>query len=84
MILAAVKDPFLLHSVRRAALPAEDVFCGVDDVSAALESGFPRVSVIERGADAVVEWALQARGADLPVLELAPSTYLDCGARRRP
>ena len=28
MILAAIRDSFLLHSVRRAALPAEDVLCG--------------------------------------------------------
>ena len=72
MILAAIRDSFLLHSVRRAALPAEDVFCEVEDVLAALELGFPRVSVIERGADGVVERAIKARGSDLPVLELVP------------
>ena len=72
MILAAIRDSFLLHSVRRAALPAEDVFSEVGDVLAALESGFPRVSVIERGADGPVERAIKARGSDLPVLELVP------------
>ena len=45
MILAAVKDPFLLHSVRRTAQPAEDVFCGVEDVSVALEG---RLHVLTR------------------------------------
>ena len=71
MILAAVRDPFLLHSVRRAALPAEDVFSSENDVSDALQLGFPRVAVIERGIEGEVEGMLRARGSDLPVLELA-------------
>ncbi len=72
MILAAVENPFLLHSVRRAAFPAEDVFWRAEDVSAALQSGFPRVSVIERGVEGGVEGLLRAAGSHLPVLELAP------------
>jgi len=80
MILASVRDPFLLHSVRRAALPAEDVFCDVDDVVAALESGFPRVAVIERGADGPVDRIIKERGSNIPVLELAP---LDLPGLRR-
>ena len=80
MILAAVNDPFLLHSVRRAALPAEDVFSAVEDVSAALELGFPRMCVVERGAGRAVERLLQARGSNLPVLEVAP---LDLPGLRR-
>ena len=71
MILAAVRDPFLLHSVRRAALPAEDVFSSENDVSDALQLGFPRVAVIERGIEGEVEGMLRTRGSDLPVLELA-------------
>ena len=68
MILAAIRDSFLLHSVRRAALPAENVPCEVEDVLAALELGLPRVSVIKRGADGVVERAIKARDSDLYVL----------------
>ena len=46
MILAAVNDPFLLYSVRRAAQPAEDVFDSEYDVAKALDLGFPRVAVL--------------------------------------
>lgn len=72
MILAAVENPFLLHSVRRAAQLAEDVFYSEEDVAAALELGFPRVAVVERGVTTPVARLISARGAKLPVLDLAP------------
>ena len=72
MILAAIESPFLLHSVGRAAQPAEDVFFSEYDVAQALDLGFPRVTVVERGVEGSVARLIRTRGADVPVLELAP------------
>ena len=57
----------------RRAQPAEDVFHGEHDVAKALDLGFPRVAVVERGVQGGgVARLIQGRGADIPVLELAP------------
>lgn len=47
MILAPLSDPILRATVRRAALPEEDVFHKLDDVHSALRLGFPRLLVYQ-------------------------------------
>jgi len=47
MILAPLTDPILRASVRRAALPEEDVFHRMEDVSSAMQFGFPRLLVYQ-------------------------------------
>lgn len=47
MILAPLSDPTLRATVRRAALPEEDVFHRMGDVSDALRFGFPRLLVYQ-------------------------------------
>lgn len=71
MILAPLRDPLLLRSVRRAALPTEDVFSEPKDVWAALELGCARVAVLAAGPMGNVERAIRSHGPDLPILELA-------------
>lgn len=72
MILAPVKDPSLLRAVRRASLPVEDVFVETEDILRALRGGFPRVSILESGADEMVVQLIRSIGSKLPVLEVAP------------
>jgi AraC-like DNA-binding protein len=47
MILAPLTDPILRATVRRAALPEEDVFHRMGDVSHAIQFGFPRLLVYQ-------------------------------------
>lgn len=47
MILAPLSDSGLRATVRRAALPEEDVFHSMEDVQGALRFGFPRVIVYQ-------------------------------------
>ena len=71
MILAPLRDPSLLDSVRQALLAVEDVFTREDDILPALYRGFPRVSIIEPGPEGRVVQAIRAIAPDLPVVELA-------------
>lgn len=72
MIVAPVKDPFLVGAVRRASLPVEDVFVETEDVLRALRAGFPRVSILESESDDAVARVIRGIGPKLPILEIAP------------
>ena len=77
MILAPVKDRSLLHAVRRAALPVEDVFVETEDILEALQAGFPRVSILERESDDLATRLIRGIGSKLPILEIAPFDLRD-------
>jgi len=47
MILAPISDPLLRAAVRRAALPEEDVFHGLEEIQVALRMGYPRVLIYQ-------------------------------------
>ncbi len=73
MILAPIRDPVLRETVRRAALPEEDVFHETDDVLRALRRGFPRVLVCwaEEGQSPVTGTLLKETA--IPVLTIGRS-----------
>lgn len=72
MIVALLTDSFLRATVRRAALPDEDVFWRPDDVSDALSRGFPRL-VIRAEDDPHPLSDPEARDGDLPRVVITPS-----------
>jgi AraC-like DNA-binding protein len=71
MVLAPIRNPTLLRSVRHALLAVEDVFTREEDIFSALHRGFPGASIIESGPEARVVRAIRAVGQDLPIVEIA-------------
>ena len=71
MVLAPIRNPTLLRSVRHALLAVEDVFTREEDIFSALHRGFPGASIIESGPEARVVRAIRAVGQDFPIVEIA-------------
>ena len=74
MILAPVSDLKLRATVRRAALPEEDVFHRLEDVSQAIHLGFPRLLLYQTDDQARIRHTTSSLDSDVPVLALAPPT----------
>ena len=72
MILAPIKDRYLLRAVRRASLAVEDVFTEAEDILGALRVGSPRISILEPESDDLVAQLIRRMGSKLPILEIAP------------
>ncbi len=73
MILAPISDPILRATVRRAALPEEDVFHSLEDVQGALRFGFPRLLVYQP-EDRFLHGEVPAWEARVPLLALTRPT----------
>jgi AraC-like DNA-binding protein len=73
MIVAPLSDPALRATVRRAALPEEDVFCCPREVRRALLRGYPRLFVAGPGPVPGFLEDTRARMPDLPSLALGPA-----------
>ncbi len=74
MILAPLSDPNLRAMVRRAALPEEDVFHRVEEVSEALRFGFPRLLVYQPDDRFDLNGNLETWKRRVPTLALARAT----------
>ena len=74
MILAPIEDRTLRASVRRAALPEEDVYHRIDDVHHALRFAFPRLLVYKAGDQRKLRRELSLQETEVPVLVLAETT----------
>lgn len=74
MVLAPLSDPILRDTVRRAALPEEDVFHRLTDVSEALRFGFPRLLVYQSEDPLDLSGNLEAWKQRVPVLALTRAT----------
>lgn len=83
MILAPLSDPFLQATVRRAALPDEDVFWEDDDVLEAIDRGFPRLLVHAPGDDHPLERRVDRLRPDLPRLTITEPALRAWEAARR-
>lgn len=74
MILAPLTDPILRATVRRAALPEEDVFHRIGDVSQAMRFGFPRLLVHQPEDRFSTSIEKEAWARKIPVLGITGST----------
>lgn len=83
MIVALLSDPFLRATVRRAALPDEDVYWSEERVHEALERGFPRL-VVHATEDAhPLGHRIRGLPPELPVLTLSRPTLQAWESARR-
>lgn len=73
MIVALLTDSFLRSTVRRAALPDEDVFWRPADVSDALGRGFPRLAVCAEDDAHPLGEPRELVGPELPLLVVTSS-----------
>lgn len=83
MIVALLNDPLLRATVRRAALPDEDVFWSREDVAEALERGFPRLAVHAPEDRRPVGRRVKRLPPELPVLALTRPTLRAWESARR-
>lgn len=83
MIVVFLSDPFLRATVRRAALPEEDVFWQSQDVREALERGFPRLAIGTPDEPGSTEDARGPASRHVPVLELTGATIRAWQSQRR-
>lgn len=83
MILAPLTDPFLQATVRRAALPDEDIFWEEKDILEALDRGFPRLVVHAADDPHPVERRLDQLRPELPRLTLTSPALRAWEAARR-
>ncbi|MGW8265994.1 MAG: helix-turn-helix domain-containing protein, partial [Longimicrobiales bacterium] len=74
MILAPLADPVLRATVRRAALPEEDVFHRIEEVSQAMRFGFPRLLVYQPEDRFSASSEKEAGKQRIPVLAITGST----------
>ncbi len=74
MIVAPIEDRALRAVVRRAALPVEDVFHGLEEVRYALQVGFPRLLICESSEQRDFRSFLPPGRNDIPILALAGPT----------
>ena len=72
MILAPIKDQYLLRVVRRASLAVEDVFVEPEDIRRALRVGFPGILILGPESEEEVVRLMPRVGPRLPILEVAP------------
>jgi AraC-like DNA-binding protein len=73
MIVAPIEDRTLQSVVRRAALPEEDVFHGLDEVRSAVQFGYPRLLVCRTEDQRDVRYGLSSEVVDLPILGIGES-----------
>lgn len=74
MIVAPIEDRALRAVVRRAALPVEDVFHGLEEVRHALQVGFPRLLICEASEQRKFRRFLPPDRTNVPILALADPT----------
>jgi AraC-like DNA-binding protein len=74
MILSAISEATLRETVRRAALPEEDVFHRSADVRDALRFGFPRLLLYEAGDQPRLKRDFPLEDAGVPVLAVTGTT----------
>jgi AraC-like DNA-binding protein len=74
MILAPVADARLRETIRRAALPEEDVFHRPEAIQDGLRFGFPRLFVCEAGDRRMLEREFSLWQYGPPVLSIAGAT----------
>lgn len=74
MIVALLTDSFLRATVRKAALPEEDVFWNPEDVHEALRIGYPRLAVCATGQPYSLGEPRDLVGPALPLLVITPAT----------
>jgi len=74
MILAPVSDVKVRATVRRAALPEEDVFHRLEDIGQAMHFGFPRLFLYQIDDQAWVRQAVSSMDPEVPVLALTRPT----------
>ena len=73
MILAPLSDPVLRATVRRAAVPEEDVFHTMEDIQGALRFGFPRILVYQP-EDRFLRGEIHSWEPHVPILALTRPT----------
>lgn len=83
MIVALLSDSFLRATVRKAALPDEDVFWAPEDVREALDRGFPRLAVHASGESHPLGPPDRVIPSGLPSLVLTPPTLRTWERSRR-
>ena len=74
MILAPISDLKLRATVQRAALPEEDVFHRLEDMSQAMHFGFPRLFLYKTDDQALIRRTVASLDPEVPILVLTGPT----------